>query len=47
MLTAQGEGLMQEFNSILKKQERMDVVSFNDDDLYKEMTNEVSLLPLC
>ena len=47
MLIAQGEDLMQAFDSIRKKHERMDVVSFNDDDLYKERTNEVRLHPSC
>ncbi len=47
VLIAQGEGLMQEFDSIRKKHERMDVVSFNDDHLYKERTNEVRLPPSC
>ena len=47
VLTAQGENLMQAFDSIRKKHEHMDVVSFNDDDLYKERTNEVSLHSAC
>jgi hypothetical protein len=47
VLIAQGEGLMQEFDSIRKKYERMDAASFNDDNLYKERTNEVRLHPSC
>jgi hypothetical protein len=38
---------MQDFDSIRKNHERMDVVSFNDDNLYKLRTNEVSLHSSC
>ncbi len=46
LLGDQGEALMQAFDSIRKEHERMDVASFNDDDLYKERINEVSLHPV-